>query len=319
MTPVNFLSRDSLFGLSGRIRTAMWLCATSVVLLTSSGALAEDVVHEHLGLGLNGRLEIAPGKSLEKDGVALVLHGTLAHHGMEIIQDLQANLKSHGINTLAVTLSLGLDRRTGMLDCALEHDHRHSDAAGELGVWMDWLAARNAAWVDVIGHSRGGAQVALYAAGEPDRVSGRVVLVAPALEDTPMAEVASRYEAQFGAPLAPLLADARRRADSDDADTLMDVPGFLYCQNARVSPAALIDYYAAERRSVPELLNDIKAPTLVVAAGGDEVVPDLANKLSAAGVPDQVKLSEVDGADHFFRDLFGEDLADEIAAFLRRD
>lgn len=301
------------------IRASALVCATSLLLLTPLTASAEDVVHEHLGLGLNGRLEVAPGKSLEKDGVALILHGTLAHNGMEIIRDLQANLKDRGINTLAVTLSLGLDRRTGMLDCTLEHDHRHSDAVEELDAWTDWLTDRKAAWVDVIGHSRGGAQVAQLAAEKADRISGRVVLVASTLEDASAEAVAAQYEAQFGAPLAPLLDEAHKRADSGAADTLMEVPGFLYCQDARVSPATLLDYYAGERRSVTELLKEIKVPTLVVAAGGDEIVPDLVDKLKEAGVPDHIKLTEVDGADHFFRDLFGEDLADEIAAFLRRE
>lgn len=301
------------------ISAAVLVFAAGLVLFGPLRASAEDVVHEHLGLGLNGRLEVAPGKSLEKDGVALILHGTLAHHGMEIIRDLQANLKQRGINTLAVTLSLGLDQRSGMFDCTLEHDHRHSDAVEELNAWMDWLEARKAAWVDVVGHSRGGAQVALFAAEEPDRITGRVVLVAPALENASAEDVASRYEAQFGAPLAPILDEARKRMDTEDETKLLDVPGFLYCRNARVSPPAFLDYYAPSRRPVPELLSRIEAPTLVVAAGGDEIVPGVVEALKSAGLPDHVEVSEVDGADHFFRDLFGEDLADEIAAFLRRD
>lgn len=303
----------------GKVRTIILAFAMVLALVAPVRASAEDVVHEHLGLKLNGRLEIAPGKSLEKDGVALILHGTLAHHGMEIIRELQANLKQRGINTLAVTLSLGLDRRTGMFDCGVEHDHRHSDAIEELGSWLEWLEARKAAWVDIIGHSRGGAQVALFAAEQGDKVSGRIVLVAPLLENVSAEEQASRYEAQFGKPLEPILADARARAEGDEAESLMDVPGFLTCPSARVSPTAFLDYYAGSRRSVPELLNDIKAPTLVVAAGGDEIIPGIVDALSAAGLPEHVTVSEVDGADHFFRDLFGEDLADEIATFLRRE
>src|SRR5690606_20356370 len=105
--------------------------------------------------------------------------------------------------------------------------------------------------------------------------------VAPALENSPVDEIASRYEAQFGKPLAPILEEASKRAESDDAEILLDVPGFLYCQNVRVSPAAFLDYYAGLRPSVPELLHGIKVPTLVVAAGGDEVVPGVADALKA--------------------------------------
>ena len=312
-------ARRSWKRLAGRCLGGVLLAAL-LLLSPHSRASAEDVVAEHLGLELNGRLELAPGKSLEKHGVALILHGTLAHHGMEIIRDLQANLAQRGVNTLAVTLGLGLDRRSGMYDCALEHDHRHSDAIDELSTWSDWLKTKNAAWVDVIGHSRGGAQVALLAAEKPGLISGRLVLAAPSLENTPAAEAAARYEEQFGAPLEPILEQARKRMDSDgEEDRLLDVPGFLHCRNARVSPATFLDYYAPERRSVPELLQNITVPTLVVAAGGDQVVPGVVDALKNADLPENVTASEIDGADHFFRDLFGEDLADEIATFLRRD
>lgn len=284
-----------------------------------SRSLAGEVLHEYLGLQLHGKLEVAPGKALEKDGVALILHGTLAHNGMEIIRNLQANLSQRGISTLAMTLSLGLDKRTGMFDCGLEHDHRHSDAVEELATWVDWLQAKGAARIDLIGHSRGGAQVALYAIDNPSRLSGRLVLLAPLLDNGSMAEIATRYQAQFGMPLQPLLESARKSEEMGDDGPLLDVPGFLNCRDSRVTAAAFLDYYAPERPSVPELLQQIKVPTLVVAAGGDEMVPDVAGTLQGDGLPDAVKVSVVQDADHFFRDLYGEDLADEIAAFLRRD
>ncbi|MCL4766311.1 MAG: alpha/beta hydrolase [Hyphomicrobiaceae bacterium] len=291
----------------------------AALLAPDSPASAEDVVSEHMGLQLRGRLEMAPGKSLAKDGVALILHGTLAHHGMEIVRDLQANLGQRGVSTLAVTLSLGLDQRSGMFDCALEHDHRHGDAVEELAAWTDWLKAKGAGRVDVIGHSRGGAQAALFAVEEPARLSGRLVLVAPLLEAAPAAETAARYATQFGTPLEPILELARKREQSGDADTLMEVPGFLYCRGARVTAAAFLDYYGGSRRPLPELARDVKAPLLVLAAGSDDVVPGVAGALEGARTPGGIEVSAVDGADHFFRDLYGEDLADEIAAFLRRD
>ena len=58
--------------------------------------------------------------------------------------------------------------------------------------------------------------------------------------------------------------------------------------------------------------------TFVVVAGADELVPGVADALEAPGVATR-KISVVDGADHFFRDLYGEDLADAIATFLNRE
>lgn len=307
--------RSAAGGLAGILLAAL------VSLLGSSRVSAEDVVLDHLGLNLRGNLELPSGATIEKDGVALVLHGTLAHYGMEIIRDLQANLKERGIGTLAVTLSLGLDRRSGMFDCALEHDHRHGDAVEELAAWVDWLESKGANRIDLIGHSRGGAQAALFAAEEPARLSGRLVLVAPLLENAPAAQIAARYAAQFGAALEPLLNTARQRGESGDQVTLLlDVPGFLHCRDARVTAAAFLDYYATKRRPVPELLRAVTVPTLVVAGGSDEVAPGVAEALEQAGVSkEHVKVSVVADADHFFRDLYGEDLADEIATFLRRE
>lgn len=318
-TRASHLLAGSVVALGSRWRTVLrlWLAAAVILVLPCSRAVAEDVFHEHLGLQLSGRLEVSPGRSIEKDGVVLILHGTLAHNGMEIIRDLQTNLKQRGLNTLAVTLSLGLDQRTGMFDCNLEHDHRHADAVDELAAWVEWLKQKGASRVDFIGHSRGGAQVALFAAEVPDKVSGRVVLVAPLLETSTPAETAARYAAQFGTPLEPLLERARK--DVSEEAKLLEVPGFLHCRNARVSAAAFLDYYSGARPPVPELLKKVEAPTLVVAAGSDEIAPGVVDTLKGSGLPRHVKVAEMDGADHFFRDLYGEDLADEIAAFLRRD
>lgn len=293
--------------------------AAAIPLLAHSPACAEEVFQEHLGLHLRGNFEVAPAKSLEKDGVALILHGTLAHNGMEIIRDLQANLGRRGISTLAVTLSLGLDRRTGMFDCALEHDHRHSDAVEELAAWFDWLREKGATRIDLIGHSRGGAQAALFTVDNPARLSGKLVLVAPLLENTPGDVTADRYAAQFGKPLGPLLETARKSTENGDGSALLEVPGFLNCRDARVTAKTFVDYYGGTRPSVPGLLQRVKAPTLVVAAGADEIVPDVVDAIKAAALPANVTLREIDGSDHFFRDLYGEDLADEIASFLRRD
>ena len=299
-----------------RALTAWMLLLSSLAVLAIAAvrAEAEDVAQEHAGLELLGRLEIASGKSLQADGVALIVHGTLAHHGMEIIRDLQANLKRQGINTLAITLSLGLNRRTGMFNCMLEHDHRFGDAVEELSAWSDWLKTRGASRIDIIGHSRGGAQAALFAVEEPAQVTGKVVLVAPLVE-LPPAEAAKRYADQFGGPLAPAIAAAREREDGGQGDMLIDVPGFLNCPQARVTAGAFLDYYEGSRPGIVELLGQITRPTLVVAAGADEMVPGVAEKLG--GRSDKVEIATVEGADHFFLDLYGEDLAERIAAFLK--
>jgi len=61
----------------------------------------------------------------------------------------------------------------------------------------------------------------------------------------------------------------------------------------------------------PSLAARTGHPTLVIVAGNDEVVPDLTRRL-----PSSVKPIVIDGADHFFHDLYGEEAAEATAKFL---
>jgi len=60
-------------------------------------------------------------------------------------------------------------------------------------------------------------------------------------------------------------------------------------------------------------------PVLVVVAGGDEIVRDAARRIAPLADGRRVRMEVIAGADHFFRDLFGEDAADAVHAFLRED
>ena len=284
-----------------------------------SSARSETVVHEYLGLDVTGNLELAQGKSLATNGVILIVHGSLSHHRMEVIAALQANLKTRGLNSLAITLSLGINQRQGMFDCKLEHDHRHGDAADEIIAWVEWLQAKGASSVTVLGHSRGASQAALALVERADVGVARLILAAPLYQG--YAEIAERYQQEVGQSLAPLLARARKMIEDGEGDTLLDVPAFLYCRPARVTAAAFHDYYAADpQQDVLKLMAEIATPTLLVLAGDDKVVPTLAAAVSEAQKDKwrgrRVSVVTIDGADHFFRDLFGEDLADHVAAFV---
>ncbi|MEE1557095.1 MAG: alpha/beta fold hydrolase, partial [Alphaproteobacteria bacterium] len=141
-------------------------------------AQAEEVKIKHGGLTLNANLNLAPGKSLA-DGVVLMLHGSLAHKDMEIMRGLQDGLKERNFSNLAFNLSLAQDDRHGMIDCAGPHRHKDTNAVKEIGLWVDWLKSKGAGAITVLGHSRGGRQVAQYAAGKTDAAVKRVVLVSP--------------------------------------------------------------------------------------------------------------------------------------------
>jgi pimeloyl-ACP methyl ester carboxylesterase len=285
--------------------------------LAGAGVSADEVKLAHGGLTLNANLETAAA-DWQKGPVVLMTHGTLAHGGMEIMQALQAALKDRGISSLSITLSLGLDDRRGMYECATPHRHRHTDAVDEIGAWLGWLRGQGAGKVVLLGHSRGGNQTARYAAANPDAPAAKVILLAPSTYAADQA--AQEYEKRYGKPLADVLDRAQKLVAAGEGAKLLEPVDFLYCPKASASAAAFLSYYASdERLDTPRLLPEIKAPVLVIAGGDDEVVKGLPEKVQPLADGLRVQLKVIDGADHFFRDLYAEDVADAIQSALGGD
>jgi len=266
----------------------------------SGPARAEPVQIKPSLLRLNGNLELPAGKTAA-DSVVVMVHGTLSWYGQETIAALQKNLKARGVGSLAITLSLGVDDRQRTRRCDVKHDYALAGAKREVGLWLEWLKGQNAKFVDLLGFSRGGAQVAAFAPEFQD--VRRVVLLAPAFATS--VEQAEIYKRAFGHDLAAEIEEARK------APLQQRTVDFLTCKQAPVLNATFLDGYS---EMPPRLAAKTGHPTLVVVAGKDEVVPDLAKRL-----PSDVKPVVIDGADHFFHDLYGEEAADVVAKFLTRE
>jgi pimeloyl-ACP methyl ester carboxylesterase len=278
---------------------AVWPLAALLASLAGPAiAEAEQVQIKPSLLRLNAYLEVPPGKSVS-DGVVILVHGLLSYARQETMAALQKNLRQRGIGTLAITLSLGVDNREGPRSCDVLHDHALAGAQREINLWVTWLAAHRTSRIDILGFSRGGAQVAAMAP-ELTKVR-RVVLMAPAFATS--VEQAASYEHAFGHPLAPEIAEAKK-------DPLQNrTADFLNCKQATVLGASFLDAYT---ELPPKLAARTGHPTLVVVAGNDQLVPDLAKKL-----PSDVRPVVIEGASHFFPDLYGEEAADAIAKFLK--
>ena len=284
-----------------------------LALLCLTPAHAVEVTLAHGGLTLNANLEKTA--SWPAGPVVLIVHGTLAHNGMELIAGLQPLLAAKGLSSLAINLGLGVDNRHGMYDCATPHRHRHVDAVAEIGSWVNWLKQQGTKQVVLLGHSRGGNQAAWFAAEHDDPALRAAVLAAPATWTA--AEAAQGYEKRYGKPLAPTLEKAKSLVTAGKGDTLVEQVDFVYCANASATAAAFVGYYAPDERfDTPTLLPRINEPVLVVAAGGDELVKDLPARTAPAVDGKRVRLVTIDGADHFFRDLYAEDMVEAVAAFV---
>jgi len=296
-----------------RILTASVLLAGILLLRPAS---AEQVSLSHGDLTLQGDLRLAPGRSL-KDGVILMVHGTLAHGRMDIMQALQAGLAERGLSSLAITLAMGVNRRQGMYDCAVPHRHSNETIRGEIASWVNWAVNSGASQIGLLGHSRGGAQVAWYASQAPSNMPPalrKIILVAPTTFD--LAIAAQEYRARYGADLPAVLKRAEMLVAGGQGDAMMQPLDFMYCRGTAVSARSFLDYHQPGRgNDAPEQLGRIPRPVLLVLAGAEDVVRNLPEKLANAAKPAGYKAIVIDGADHFFKDLYVDDLADAVAKF----
>jgi pimeloyl-ACP methyl ester carboxylesterase len=274
---------------------------------------AKEVTLQHNGLTLNAEYQLAPGKT-PADGVILITHGALAHRDMEVISYMRRLLKERGYNTLAINLSLGVDNRHGMYDCKVTQRHRNDDALEEIGLWIDWLKKQGAKHVTLLGHSRGGAQTALYASEHNDPLIRALVLMAPATRDNTSP---GAYQKRYKMALAPLLDKARKLVNNGKGNTVLGNIGLMTCVETPVTASTLVSYYGEDTRvDAPSLIPKISKPTLVVVAGSDPVVVGLDKKVAPLADGKRVHMTVVEGAGHLFRDLFADDAADAIDEFL---
>lgn len=276
------------------------ICSLFFSLSASMLSAQETIVHE----GLEADWYSAGGET-----AVLLLHGTLAHNRMEVIHTIAEIVSGdHDLPVLAPNLSYNIPGRTGMLDCTVTHRHKHSDAAKEITQWVNYLADQGYARIVVSAHSRGGAQLSEYLVNAAHPAVVGAVLIAPATFDA--SRQSAGYQRRYGVPLEALIADASQRP----ADEIMRVPGFVYCANAEVTAASFLDYYAQVMfRDTPTNLASINVPVTVVAGSADDVVSDLPDRLAAGALNDRITLEVLEGADHFFRDLYADDVATFIA------
>ena len=299
------------------MQTVTYLSSLALgLMLVLNPVQAHEVKLQYQGLVLNANLEIAADKQM-KDGFILITHGGLLHRGNETIVYLQKLFKERGYNSLAINLSLGLNNRHGNYDCKVTHRHLNQDAAAEIGAWMAWLQAQGAQRVALLGHSRGGAQTALYVAEQDHPLVLAVVLMAPA---TLANNDAAEYQKRYGKPLAPTLAKAQKLVQAGQGAKTLPHVGVMTCADTTVSAAAFVSYFGEpDRVDTPTLIRAFKKPVLVVVANADEIVQGLEKKIAPLTDGQRVQMKVIEGADHFFRDLYADDTVDAAVTFLKQN
>jgi alpha/beta superfamily hydrolase len=267
-----------------------------LAMLIADPVFADKVTIQGESYTLNG--DIVPFGGSQLNGrVVLIVHGTLGHKDMELIEALQSVLMESGQASLAINLSLNIDDREGFYPCDALHSHKFDDAVEEIETWIRWLTEQGASQIVLLGHSRGANQVVKHVL-QGVRSAQMAILLAPPVT----AAVAS--------------ADVLQTIDSDAADDILEGIDFLHCKNANVLASTYLSYYGPDADSdTIALLQKITLPTLVISGSQDEVVPTLASRMSEVENP-LVTHIEISGADHFFRDLYMYDVVENVIKFM---
>ncbi len=216
------------------------------------------------------------------------------------------------ISTLSISLSLGLSDREGMYDCQTSHTHLHTDAVTEIGLWHDWLKKQGVENVILLGHSRGGNQTARYAASINDESVNHVYLLAPQVLTNEYNH--QDYEKRYKKPLAPLVEKAQKMLEAGKGKSLMEDVDFIYCEKTRATAESFVSYYhdPEEKMDTTTLLDDISYPLTIFAGSADTTVKNLIPKTRSKVDGEKSHLVIVEGADHFFRDLYSEEIVEAI-------
>lgn len=265
---------------------------------------------------LNADFNLASGNT-RRDEVVMLIHGALAHKNMENISYLSELLRASGYNTLAINLSLGLSQRKGMYDCKLTHRHTNDDAVNEISAWVNWLTQQGAKHIYLLGHSRGGAQTALYAnkyaSSHAFKQIKAIALMAPATADNTNAIT---YQKRFKEPLDSAINKARIAMQQGRKHAVIKPVGLMTCSETSATAESFLSYYNnASQVDTPSLLSGMKIPVMVVVAGEDRVVVELDKKIRPLMKSDIRQLSIIDGAGHMFRDLNADEAVENITEY----
>lgn len=297
------------------LRTFMLVITSFVLTLSfSSTALSEEVKQTFNGLTVNANIVLAEGKTL-KDEVVLLTHGTLTHNGRETYRSIQELLAESGISSIAPNLSLDINDRHGEYDCNTFQTHQHDDAMLEIGFWLEWLKTQGTTEVTLMGHSRGGNQTAWFSVENDSDMIKKVVLIAPQTWSKQAEH--DDYAKKYHVPLQPILNSTEKLVKEGKGETKLSNINFIYCKETNATAEAFVSYYRTdERMDTPTLLLKAVKPTLVIIGSEDTVVADLTEKITKVKNP-LVSHTIIEDADHFFLDLFAEELVETAVEFIQ--
>ena len=243
-------------------------------------------------------------EEIKSESIALLLHGTRGHKNLELISSLRESLINIGIDILSIHLIYGIkDRNNDFLPCDIHHQHTVKDSLEEIKLWYDFVNQKGYTKVYLIGHSRGAVDILNFYLNVSDNLANleSIFLLAPIIDSDYDNKI--NYQKNYNVNI-----------ESIDIKDNIKI-NFMGCENALVSGKTLKSYYYnSETKSLSDALKSSTARTTIITGSEDQITPDTYDVVQdLLSKNKNIKLFKIDGADHFFRDFYFDDLIEIIS------
>ena len=294
---------------------------TIFLVLFSIHGSAEPVEIKYNSITLNGFYSAQSEKS---KSIAIILHGTRGHQNLELITSLRDSLLDNGMDSLTINLSYGINNRVNdFLPCDIEHKHKQSNSQREIKLWHEYIEKIGYEKIYLIGHSRGGLDIINFYESlnsKHQKSIDSIFLLAPISETWESS--LRRYKENYDIDINNFL---------HQRDEKLKI-NFLGCEDATVYSDSFLDYYLiggdghffnseatrfSDRGLNRHLINTL-GKVYVITASEDTIVPDtyrIVKDIISKPIQSKeknIELYQIDGADHFFRDFYFDDLMEII-------
>ena len=252
--------------------------------------------------------------SQKNKSVFLILHGTRGYKDMEIISSLAERLYEVGHDTLSINLSYGINNREDkFLSCDIKHQHNEYDSIREILTWYNYLLLKGYEEINFIGHSRGAFNIvqSLALIGSKNKINS--YLLAPVIDTYEGTK--AYYENELNIPYDSIVNSNENFFISDKYSNI----NFLFCENVIVSAVTFRSYLDFSKKedkypftfNILDLLDDMESQITIISGTDDEILLDSYKKFTNID-KHNIRFVTVEGGDHFFRDLYLDEVIDII-------
>ncbi|MBT8439997.1 MAG: alpha/beta fold hydrolase [Gammaproteobacteria bacterium] len=233
----------------------------------------------------------------------LILHGFLQTRNFSTVKRLGDTLYESGFSILSPTLSLGMHRRQQSMSCEAIHTHSSQSDAAEIKQWIDWLTEKTGKKPTLIGHSSGSITLLNYLDIYGTDGIEKLILIS-------MSPFTNEIEPVDEKNLKWARDDLKSGYDSLYTFKLS------YCDTYPSTSSAWLSYKQWDQQKLSELT--VKYSDLIhviIGTSDNRLTMEWRALLQSKGV----KISFIEGANHFFDQAHEFDLSDTMESLLDAD